>query len=134
MGYELRCADPVPFDMEYTRDLGYCAARYVIEGGSEALISIQGGRFKPLPFKDIMDPETGRMRVRLVDVESDRYKIARSYMLRLRREDIGDPRELGRLAAAANMTPDQFRARFGKLVEAEPQPMSLHSMKAAKPV
>ena len=26
IGYELRCADPVPFDMEYTRDLGYCAA------------------------------------------------------------------------------------------------------------
>jgi 6-phosphofructokinase 1 len=134
MGYELRCADPVPFDMEYTRDLGYCAARYVIEGGTEALISILGGRFKPLPFKDIMDPHTGRMRVRMVDVESDRYKIARSYMLRLRKEDIGDPRELGRLAAAAGMTPEAFRNRFGKLVEAEPQPMSLHSMRAAKPV
>jgi 6-phosphofructokinase len=25
IGYELRCADPIPFDMEYTRDLGYCA-------------------------------------------------------------------------------------------------------------
>src|SRR5262245_7105291 len=23
IGYELRCADPIPFDMEYTRDLGY---------------------------------------------------------------------------------------------------------------
>ena len=26
IGYELRCADPIPLDMEYTRDLGYCAA------------------------------------------------------------------------------------------------------------
>ena len=134
MGYELRCADPVPFDMEYTRDLGYCAARYVIEGGTEALISMQGGLFKPLPFKDIMDPTTGRMRVRMVDVESDRYKIARSYMLRLRREDLAEPRELARLAAAAGLTPDAFRARFGALVDAEPQPMSLHSMRAAKPI
>ena len=25
IGYELRCADPIPSDMEYTRDLGYCA-------------------------------------------------------------------------------------------------------------
>ncbi|HET6316839.1 MAG TPA: 6-phosphofructokinase, partial [Chloroflexota bacterium] len=25
IGYELRCADPIPLDMEYTRDLGYCA-------------------------------------------------------------------------------------------------------------
>ena len=23
LGYELRCADPIPFDAEYTRDLGY---------------------------------------------------------------------------------------------------------------
>ena len=27
IGYEVRCADPIPFDMEYTRDLGYCAAQ-----------------------------------------------------------------------------------------------------------
>ncbi|OFZ52701.1 MAG: 6-phosphofructokinase, partial [Bdellovibrionales bacterium RIFOXYC1_FULL_54_43] len=31
IGYELRCADPIPFDMEYTRDLGYCAAKHIIE-------------------------------------------------------------------------------------------------------
>src|ERR1700751_1872631 len=47
IGYELRCADPIPFDMEYTRDLGYCAARYAIEGGDQALISMQRGRFVP---------------------------------------------------------------------------------------
>ncbi len=34
IGYELRCADPIPFDMEYTRDLGYCAAKYLLSGGS----------------------------------------------------------------------------------------------------
>ncbi|MBV8719454.1 MAG: 6-phosphofructokinase, partial [Chloroflexi bacterium] len=33
IGYELRCADPIPFDMEYTRDLGYCAAQYLLDGG-----------------------------------------------------------------------------------------------------
>ncbi len=32
IGYELRCADPIPFDMEYTRDLGYSAAGYLLEG------------------------------------------------------------------------------------------------------
>ena len=32
IGYELRCADPIPFDMEYTRDLGYCAAKYLLVG------------------------------------------------------------------------------------------------------
>jgi 6-phosphofructokinase len=32
IGYELRCADPIPLDMEYTRDLGYCAAKYLLAG------------------------------------------------------------------------------------------------------
>ncbi len=132
MGYELRCADPIPFDMEYTRDLGYCAARYVIEGGSEALISLQAGIFKPIPFKEIMDPKTGRMRVRMVDVASDRYKIARGYMLCLKKEDFADQRELTRLAAASGLSVEAFRARFQKLVESDPGPMSVH-MKAAKP-
>lgn len=117
IGYEVRCADPIPFDMEYTRDLGYCAARYVIEGGSEALISMQRGSFVPVPFAQIMDPVSGRMRVRMVDIESDRYKIARSYMLRLKADDFDDTVELTRLAQAANMSTSDFRARFSYLVE-----------------
>jgi 6-phosphofructokinase len=133
IGYELRCADPIPFDMEYTRDLGYCAARHVIEGGTEALISIQRGRFVPVPFAQIMDPVSGRMRVRMVDVASDRYKIARSYMLRLKAEDLEDRVELAHLATAANMTPAEFKQRFGYLVENEPR-QSILPMKAAKPV
>ena len=117
IGYELRCADPIPFDMEYTRDLGYCAARYVIEGGTEALISIQRGSFVPVPFAKIMDPKTGRMRVRMVDIESDRYKIARTYMLRLKAEDLEDTVELAQLSRSANMSPADFKKRFGYLVE-----------------
>jgi ATP-dependent phosphofructokinase / diphosphate-dependent phosphofructokinase len=133
IGYEVRCADPIPFDMEYTRDLGYCAARYAIDGGSEALISMQRGRFVPVPFSQIMDPVTGRMRVRMVDVESDRYKIARSYMLRLKPHDFDDRHELARLAQAANMKPSEFRARFGYLVDTDKHKESLRPMKAADP-
>ena len=29
LGYELRCADPIPFDAEYTRDLGYGAVKFL---------------------------------------------------------------------------------------------------------
>jgi 6-phosphofructokinase 1 len=122
IGYEVRCADPIPFDMEYTRDLGYCAAKYVIEGGTDAMISIQQGRFKPVPFFDVMDRETGRMRVRMVDIDSDRYRIAYAYMLRLKRHDFAEADQLARLAATAKMTPAQFRAEFGYLVEREPIP------------
>jgi 6-phosphofructokinase 1 len=44
IGYELRCTDPIPFDMEYTRDLGYCAAKYLLEGGSGAMVTIPTGQ------------------------------------------------------------------------------------------
>jgi 6-phosphofructokinase 1 len=119
IGYEVRCADPIPFDLEYTRDLGYCAAKYVIEGGTNALVSIQQGRFTPVPFDRIMDPQTGRMRVRMVDISSDQYRIAYAYMLRLKAADFEDPRELGQISAAAQMTPEKFRSEFGYLVERE---------------
>lgn len=121
VGYEVRCADPIPFDLEYTRDLGYCAAKYVIEGGTNALVSIQRGRFTPVPFDQIMDPQTGRMRVRMVDTESDQYRIAFAYMLRLKRADFDDSRELARLAAVANVTPERFRSEMAYLVERESQ-------------
>ena len=132
IGYEVRCADPIPFDMEYTRDLGYCAARHIIEGGTEALISMQRGSFLPVPFAQIMDPVTGRMRVRMVDVSSDRYKIARSYMLRLKAEDLEDRVELAHMATAAHMTPGEFTQRFAYLVEHEAR-TSMSPMRAATP-
>ena len=50
IGYELRCADPIPFDMEYTRDLGYCAAKHLFSGGNADMVSIEGGHFVAIPF------------------------------------------------------------------------------------
>ena len=132
IGYEVRCADPIPFDMEYTRDLGYCAARFIIEGGTSALVSLQDGRFKPIPFTSIMNPATGRMRIRMVDIESDRYKIARSYMLRLKRSDFDDPTELAKLAAVVHVTPARFRAEFEALVGSESARSSLMMPSASR--
>ena len=125
IGYELRCADPIPFDMEYTRDLGYCAAKYLIAGGNAAMISIQGGRFVPIPFADMIDGTTGRTRVRLVDVGSTRYAIARRYMIRVRRDDFDDPHELAKLAATAHIAPEQFRQEFEYLVANEPPGLTI---------
>ena len=64
-----------------------------------------------------MNPQTGRMRIRMVDVTSDRYRIAYAYMLRLKPSDFEDPRELAKLAAALGVTPQQVREEFGYLVE-----------------
>jgi ATP-dependent phosphofructokinase / diphosphate-dependent phosphofructokinase len=125
IGYELRCADPIPFDMEYARDLGYCAAKYLIAGGNRAMISMQGGHFVPVPFAELSDPETGRARVRLVDITSTRYAIARRYMIRLRRDDFDDPQELAKLAKTVGLSPADFRKEFEYLVADEPPPLAI---------
>jgi len=125
IGYELRCADPIPFDIEYTRDLGYCATKFLLEGGSNAMISLQGGQFVPVPFATLLDPATGRTRVRTVDIRSTRYAIARRYMIRLRRDDFDNPQKVARLAQTAKLSPEEFRRRFAGVVEHEPPPLSL---------
>jgi ATP-dependent phosphofructokinase / diphosphate-dependent phosphofructokinase len=125
IGYELRCADPIPFDMEYSRDLGYCAAKYLVSGGNAAMVSMQGGHFIPVPFSTMIDGETGRTRIRLVDISSTRYAIARRYMIRLRRDDFEDPAELARLAATSKLTEEGFRQQFEYLVKQEPPPLAM---------
>ena len=123
IGYELRCADPIPLDMEYTRDLGYCAAKFLIAGGTAAMISMQGGRFIAVPFAEMTDAVTGRSRVRLVDVTSTRYAIARRYMIRLRKDDFEDPHQLAKLASTVQLSLDEFRREFESLVAVEPPPL-----------
>ena len=122
IGYELRCADPIPYDMEYTRDLGYCAAKYLLEGGNAAMISMQAGQFVPIPFSQLLDPATGRTRVRLVDVHSVRYAIARRYMIRLRRDDFENPAALAQFAAVAGISVEEFRRQFEYVAQWEPPP------------
>jgi 6-phosphofructokinase 1 len=112
IGYELRCAAPIPFDAEYCRDLGYAAVRFLLSGGSDAMVSLQGGKLVPLPFSAIRDPETGKTRVRLVDTASAGYRVARRYMIRLDEADFARPERVARLAAAGGMTPDEFVGKF----------------------
>jgi ATP-dependent phosphofructokinase / diphosphate-dependent phosphofructokinase len=112
VGYELRCADPIPFDMEYTRDLGYCAAQFLLDGGTAAMVSIQNGQFVPIPFKEMVDPASGKAKVRMVDVTAQSYQIARQYMIRLSGEDFKDPVALGRYAALVGLSPEAFQHRF----------------------
>ena len=116
IGYELRCADPIPYDMEYTRDLGYCAAQFLLDRGTAAMVSIQQGRFTPIPFKQMLDPATGRAKVRMVDIESESYLIARRYMIRLFQDDLADGQTMGRCGSVVGLSAEAFRARFGSVI------------------
>lgn len=112
VGYELRCADPISFDAEYCRDLGHGAVRLLIEGRSGTMVSIQAGRLVPIPFDDLQDQETGKTKVRLVDINSEGFRVARAYMIRLEAEDFEHAAWVDRLAEAAHLTPGAFRERF----------------------
>jgi len=87
------------------------------------MISMQGGNFVPIPFADVIDADSGRTRVRMVDIHSTRYGIARRYMIRLRRDDFDDPHELAKMAATTGISLQDFRSEFGYLIETEPPPL-----------
>ncbi len=116
IGYELRAADPIPFDIEYTRNLGYGAVRYLLRGGTGSMITFFEGRLRPIPFVEVIDYATGRVKVRTVDISSETYEVGRKYMIRLEKEDF-EGENLERLAKTANLTPEEFKKRFGYLLE-----------------
>jgi 6-phosphofructokinase 1 len=115
IGYELRCAPPIPYDAEYARDLGYAAFWHLRGGGSGTMITIQGGEFQPVPFGEVIDAETGRGRQRAVDVDTESYQVARDYMVRIGRKDFLDEAWVAKLADAAGSSKEEFVARFGSL-------------------
>ncbi len=126
IGYELRSAPPIPYDIEYTRDLGYGAVDYLrgllsneqnVECG--AMVTIQRGELVPLRFGSFNDPATGRPRVRTVNPRSEAYRVAREYQIRLEGDDFEDPEKLQNLADAAGMQPEEFRQRFSYIVESD---------------
>lgn len=115
IGYELRCVDPTPFEMEYVKELGFAAAKHALLGGSGDMVSIQDNVSVPIPFYAIMDPATGRTKVRMVDIHSEVYEMALEYMIRLKTEDFENEEQVRRLAAQTNISPKQFRQRFERV-------------------
>jgi 6-phosphofructokinase 1 len=116
LGYELRCAPPGAHDIQYCRSLGYWATRFLLEGGSNAMVTIQASRLVPVPFGLMMDGKTGKIRVRYVDVESEMYQTLWAYMIRLKPEDFDGPETLAVLAKAGNLSETELVRRFGPLV------------------
>lgn len=119
VGYELRCAKPVPFDLDYTRTLGYGAVRYLLDGGSGALIALRGGNVEPMRLEELIDPQTGRIRTRLVDVTTEAYRVARDNMVRLEPEDLDSP-QVERIAAQTTLDPQTFRRQFEAAARVSP--------------
>lgn len=115
IGYEFRCAAPIAYDIDYARNLGYEAMQFLMRGESGSLITIQDNKAVPMTFDEIRDPETGKTKVRRVNVESVHYRIARGFMMRLEQDDLNDPG----LANAFRMSLEDFKDRYGYLFATE---------------
>ena len=127
IGYEVRSAPPIAFDCEYARTLGYGAVEFLLGHAAEvkqlngALVCVVDGKLRHIDFADLLDPKSGKSRIRVVDVGKPSYRIAREYMIRLEKEDLEDADKLRLLAQAASSrgkscAPDEFRSRFLHLV------------------
>ena len=112
IGYELRAADPIPFDVEYVRSLGYGAVHFLLQGGSGSMMVCYEGNIRPVPFVEMIDYATGKIKIRKVDIHTKTYEVARKYMIRLEKEDFFGER-LENLAQIAKMQPEEFKLRFG---------------------
>lgn len=117
IGYEVRCAPPIPFDSELARDLGFGAVKFLLRGGSGALINIQEKKLTPIFLSEMIDPSTSKIKVRYVDTNTESYEVTLKYMIRLKPEDFQDKEQTKKLATTANLTSDEFTRKFRYLVE-----------------
>ena len=122
LGYELRCAPPCAYDVEYTRTLGEAAISFLLDGGKNAIITVQSGEIVPIPYDEMIDPETGRTEVRRVDTSSYRYRSSYKSMARLKPEHSRHEALFEQLAALTNLTCQEFKERFGYLAGVAPRP------------
>jgi 6-phosphofructokinase 1 len=125
LGYLLRCAAPIPFDIDYTRTLGFGAVDFLLSedpvdlARSGGLVCLDAGQLRVVPFEEIQDPQTGKIRTRMVDVHSEYYKVAREYMIRLQRRDLHDRELLPKLASAARMDERRFVETYAPVLDAD---------------
>ena len=122
LGYELRCAAPIAYDIDYTRSLGEAAVDFLLGGGTNATITLQQNQVVPIPSETMMDPATGRTEVRMVNTDSFTYRSAYKFMIRLKPQHAQDELFWAKLAMQTNLSTEAFKARYGYLVGIAPRP------------
>jgi 6-phosphofructokinase 1 len=115
LGYELRCAAPNAYDLDYTLDLGAGAVRTLLSGRSGVMITRQGESIVPIPLNEMIDPETGRTRLRLVDTSTESHQNAWALQVRIEDSDLADPQTLHTIAETARLSPEEAKERYRPL-------------------
>lgn len=85
LGYELRCAAPNAFDLQYTTMLGYGAVRLALEGSNGTMAIVIDDNLTYLKLDDlVVSGKSGGqvIRSRVVDLKSDFYAVAQKRMIK----------------------------------------------------
>ncbi len=111
---------PSQFDVNYTRTLGFGAVRYLLDGGSGALIALsRRARDAAQTWGISSTPKPGASVPDQVNLTTEAYRVARDYMVYLDPSDFSDDRKLAALAAQtihrARSLPRTVRVRSSPL-------------------
>jgi len=75
LGYELRCCRPIAYDLNYATRLGLGVFKLFKDGKTGCMVTVsRKGDISPLFLKDVED-EKGKVRPRLVNVESENVQL-----------------------------------------------------------
>jgi 6-phosphofructokinase 1 len=93
IGYEIRCIDPIAFDLRYCSALGNGVKELFDRGESGCIvISMPDGTVKPLYLKDIAD-KNGKIKPRLLDTENQSYKLVFNSMDSIKESDYDEAKK-----------------------------------------
>ncbi len=75
IGYEVRCATPVAYDLVYCSQLGMGVYKLFAQGNTGCMVYVnQEGMVWPLYLKDLEDPFTHKIPPRLVNLACDKFQ------------------------------------------------------------
>ena len=71
IGYDVRCQDPVAYDLTYCTELAMGVYQLFSEGKTGCMVYVDAyGNVSPLYLADLQDPATGKIPPRVVDINS----------------------------------------------------------------
>ena len=71
IGYDVRCQDPIAYDVTYCTELAMGAYQLFAEGKTGCMVYVDSyGNVSPLYLADLQDPNTGKIPPRVVDINS----------------------------------------------------------------
>jgi len=110
IGYEIRCVDPIAFDLRYCTNLGYAVKELYDRGETQCIaIATPTGEYVALKMKDISNAE-GVIVPRLVDMQSEEIRTTMKSMEALEEKDI---------EAAKAFIPDPAEYTFNNILKLE---------------